>query len=455
MPEPGRSPSLRLMLLRRLLPAMLALLLGSATIAYWIAWRSATKAYDRSLLDAALAIAEQLHLVNGEIHLPLTPQARAVLLTDKYDEIFYAVRGPDGEVLSGEHQLPPPPPASGSRSGEGRYYFDARLGTQPIRVASLERELAGRKLTILAGETLVKRNALVREILLGMLVPELLLVILSLGIVWFGVRSGLRPLDGLRHELAGRSPTDLSPARSDVPAEIQPVVREINGLLQRLSDSLASQRDFVSDAAHQLRTPIAALQAQVEAALRGSPSDAQRQLEGVRAGTERLAHLVSQLLALARAEPSLAQTDPEIDLPELLREAAETWLPRAIAKGIDLGFEVSPAQVCGNRLLLQELLGNLIDNALHHTPPGGSITIACTQNEHTCSLRVEDSGSGIPDSECERIFERFYRSRDSRSNGCGLGLAIVRAIARQHGGNACAMRSEKLGGATFEVMLPK
>ena len=453
MPEGARHGSLRVTLLRRLLPAMLALLLGSATIAYWIAWRGATKAYDRGLADAALAIAEQLHLKNGEVHLPLTQQAREVLLTDHYDQIFYAVRGPDGRLLDGKHRLPLAPETR--CSGEVRYYFDARLDHLPIRVAALERELAGQKLTILAGETMVKRNALIREILLGMLLPELLLVALSLLIVWFGVRSGLRPLDGLRHELAGRSHTDLSPVSTDVPQEMQPMVREINGLLQRLAASLDSQRNFVSDAAHQLRTPIAALQAQVEAALRTPPAEAQRQLAGVRSACERLAHLVSQLLALARAEPSLAQTDPEIELADILHDCAETWLPAAIARGIDLGFEVAPARVRGNRLLLQELLGNLIDNALRHTPDGGAVTVSCARTEAgPCHLAVEDSGPGIPPGERERIFERFYRPPGSHSNGCGLGLAIVQAIARQHGGSVRAEASPRLGGALLRVELP-
>lgn len=454
MPDaPGRHGSLRVTLLRRLLPAMLALLLGSATIAYWIAWRSATKAYDRGLADSTLAIAEQLHLHNGEVHLPLTQQAREVLLADHYDQVFYAVRGPDGRLLDGEHRLPLAP--ENLRGDKDRYYFDAKLDQQPIRVAVLERELAGQKLTILAGETMVKRNALIREILFGMLLPELLLVALSLLIVWFGVRSGLRPLDGLRHELAGRSHTDLRPLGTDVPQEMQPMVQEINGLLQRLADSLDSQRNFVSDAAHQLRTPIAALQAQVEAALRDAPEAARPRLSGVRNACERLAHLVSQLLALARAEPSLAQTDPEIELAEILHACAETWLPSAIARGIDLGFEVAPARVRGNRLLLQELLGNLVDNALRHAPDGGAVTVACAADDGgRCRLTVEDNGPGIPRGEQEKIFERFYRPPGSRSDGCGLGLAIVRAIARQHGGQVGAERSPRLGGALFTVSLP-
>lgn len=448
--------SLRVQLLRRLLPAMLALLLAGAGTAYWVAWRSATKAYDRALFDTTLAISDQLRMVDGKAQLPLTPQARAVLLTDKFDRIFYAVRGPNGEVLDGDPGLPLPTPENQrTRTSEGRYYFDGLLDGEPIRIAALRMELVGQDVTVLAGETMIKRNALVREILLGMLLPELLLVLVSISVVWFGVRSGLRPLAGLRQELAGRSQADLRPVRVDVPEEIQPVVTEINELLQRLDRSLSSQRNFVSDAAHQLRTPIAALQAQVEAALGESAPDTRIKLEGTLAAVRRLSHLVDQMLSLARAEPSLAQTQPEVALEEVAHQVAETWLPTAIAKHIDLGFELQPAHVRGNSLLLQELLGNLLDNALRYTPENGVITVSCGQDATAIWLSVEDSGKGIAESEREKVFERFHRPPGSHTDGNGLGLAIVREIARQHGGTVLAEKSERLGGACLRVSLPR
>ena len=447
------STSLRVQLLRRLLPAMLALLLAGAGTAYWVAWRSATKAYDRALFDTTLAIADQLRMVDGKAQLPLTQQARAVLLTDKFDRVFYSVRGPRGELLDGNAGLPLPAPQNFRTAGsEGRSYFDAQLDGEPIRIAALQKQLSGHDLTVLAGETLIKRNALVREILLGMLLPELLLALVSISVVWFGVRSGLRPLAELRQELAGRSQADLRPVRVDVPEEMQPVVTEINELLQRLDRSLSSQRNFISDAAHQLRTPIAALQAQVEASISESSSDTPAKLEGIRAAAQRLSHLVDQMLSLARAEPTLAQTQPEVSLQEVARQAAETWLPAAIAKHIDLGFELRPACVRGNSLLLQELLGNLLDNALRHTPEGGTVTVSCGQGTSGAWLTVEDSGLGIAEEERERVFERFHRPPGSVSDGNGLGLAIVREIARQHGGSVLAMRSVGLGGALLKVV---
>ena len=447
-----RQPSLRFLLLRWLLPAMLVLLLAGAVTAYWVALRSATKAYDRALFDTALAIVEQLAMYDGKPVLPLTAQARDVLLVDKFDQIFFAVRGPNGELLDGEAGLPMPPPRLPKEVwSEGRYYFDGRLDEQPVRIAALRTERAGQTFTVLAGETLVKRNALVREILLGMLLPELLLIVVSLAVVWFGVRSALKPLASLREELAGRSQADLRSVTTDVPEEIQPVVQEINELLTRLGHSLDSQRHFVSDAAHQLRTPIAALQAQVEATLAESDPLMRQQLRGILAAAHRLSHLVEQMLMLARAQPSLARTQPEVALQEVAQAADEDWLPVAIGNGIDLGFELAPSTIFGNSLLLQEVFSNLIDNALRHTPRGGSVTVRCGAGDAGAWLAVEDSGAGIPEADREKVFERFYQSPGSTSRGSGLGLAIVREIARQHDGQASIDRSPDLGGTRVTV----
>jgi two-component system sensor histidine kinase TctE len=447
-----RQSSLRFLLLRWLLPAMLVLLLAGAMTAYSVALRSATKAYDRALFDTALAIVGQLTMRDGKLVLPLTAQARDVLLVDKFDQVFFAVRGPNGELLDGEPGLPMPSsrlPKEVWR--EERYYFDGRLKDRPVRVAALKAERGGETFTVLAGETMVKRNALVREILLGMLLPEMLLIVVSLGVVWFGVRSGLKPLASLREELAGRSQADLRPVTTDVPEEIQPVVNEINELLNRLGHSLDTQRHFISDAAHQLRTPIAALQAQVEATLAESEPSTHRQLQGILAAAHRLSHLVEQMLMLARAQPSLAKTQPRVLLEEVVQAAAADWLPVAIANGIDLGFELSPCATYGNSLLLQEVLANLIDNALRHTPRGGSVTVRCGASDDAAWLVVEDSGSGIPEADREKVFERFYQSSGGISRGSGLGLAIVREIARQHGGQAAIDRSPELGGARITV----
>lgn len=441
--------SLHRQLLRWLLPAMLLLLAAGALTAYSIALRSAVHAYDRALLDTALALAGQIQTEHGKPFLNLSKAAQEILLTDKEDRIFFRVLTADGRDIAGDRTLPEPP---AQYPRENRRYYDARIDEQPVRVAALLTERDGIPLTILAAETLVKRSNLVREILLGMLLPELGLVVATLLLVWIGIRSGLRPLNELRQQLAKRSPSDLRPiAAQGLTEEIQPVVDELNQLLLRLDESLLAQRHFVSDAAHQLRTPIAALQTQVEVALRESESEQRPQLKQILGAAQRLAHLVQQLLALARAEPKDGLADQAVDLATVVRDVAETALPRAIAAGHDLGFELVPAEVRGSRLLLQEALCNLIYNAIHYTPTPGTITAGCRTTADGAILFVEDSGPGIPPAEREKVFERFYRLPASQGDGCGLGLAIVRQIARQHGAEVVIGKSAALGGTLIEM----
>jgi len=444
--------SLRGSLLRRLLPAMLALLVAGAGTAYWVALRSATLAYDRALLDIALALSEQTKVSHGALELNLSPQAQAVLLTDKFDRIYFAVRGPQAALVAGEPDLPPPPRSlAETLRRESRVYYDAFAAGHAIRIAALSTEKDGVAYTVLAGETLVKRNALVREILIGMFLPEILLVAATLILVGFGVRAGLAPLTGLRQQLAGRSDADLSPIVAAVPEEIQPVVGEINGLLTRLDHALTAQKHFISDAAHQLRTPIAVLVTQFEVALRDTRGTPGEDLQRLLATTRRLSHLVDQLLTLARAEFADGQPMPEVELAEVIRQGAERWLPLAIAKNIDLGFDLQAAQLKGSPLLLAELLTNLVENAIRHTPQGGTITVCCGADYDAAWLSVEDNGPGIAAEERSKIFQRFYQPAGSTSQGCGLGLAIVDEIARRHGGQVAVDASPSLGGARFRV----
>ncbi|MGE5385940.1 MAG: sensor histidine kinase [Betaproteobacteria bacterium] len=446
------QPSLHFLLLRRLLPAMLVVLAAGAAASYWIALRSTNLAYDRSLLNTALALAGQVRIADGYPVLQLTPQAQAILTTDKYDRIFYAVRAPDGELIGGNYL---PFPANITEKMEtDRYYLDSIWDGRPVRIVVLRADHEGFPVTVLVAETLSKRNAIMRDVILGMVLPELLLVAATIVLIGLGVRYGLLPLTSLQRQLAGRSQADLSPITVAVPKEMQPLVGEINSLLRRLDKSLASQRHFVSDAAHQLRTPIAALQAQVEAALRQSTPDSRDCLKSILSAAQRLSHLVSQLLALARAEPGHSEPPPIVPLKSVICEAAEAWVPSAIERNIDLGFDIGEGSVRGNGLLLRELMNNLVVNALRHTPNGGTVTVSCgTEGDHVW-LAVDDSGPGIPESEREKVFERFYQPADSGSDGCGLGLAIVQAIAQQHGGKASMAMSDALGGARAEVRLP-
>jgi two-component system sensor histidine kinase TctE len=334
----------------------------------------------------------------------------------------------------------------------GWRFYSSEMAGKKIRVAALSTEHGGQPLTVLSAETTIKRTNLVREILIGMLLPELLLVGVTLALIWFGISGGLKPLEDLRQQLAKRSHNDLRPIVAlNMPYEIQPLIRELNHLLLQLDESLQSQRHFVSNAAHQLRTPIAALQAQLEAMLREPEGPQRGQITYVVSALQRLAHLIHQLLALARAEPKDEATRQSVDLSAMVRSLADSQLTQALASGIDLGFNLQHAEVKGSPLLLQEAISNLIDNAIRYTPAPGSVTVSCLTSADSTLVRVEDSGKGIPEDLRDQVFERFYRVPGSTGEGCGLGLAIVRQIARQHGAQVDIGRSQELGGASVEI----
>lgn len=447
-----RKTSLRRKLLRMLLSGMLLMMVASAFIAYSIAFRSASRAYDRALLDTALGIAGQIHVSDNKLALVLPKEAEEILLTDNLDQIFFQVVDANGNSLGGNSTLPMPQTPISPNSWK---FYNAEINGAAVRVAAFSTERAHLPLTVLSAETRVKRTALVREILIGMLLPEMVLVGVTLVLVWFGIRTGLQPLEDLRQQLSQRSQNDLQPlAAEDMAYEVKPLIRELNHLLGQLDESVQAQRNFVSNAAHQLRTPIAALHAQIEAML-GEPEGPQRaQVSQVLTALQRLAHLIHQLLALARAEPKDESSRQAVELTMVVRNVADTLLAHALDKNIDLGFDLAPATARGSALLLQEAATNLADNAIRYTPAGGSVTVGCGQNAEYAFLCVEDSGPGIPEALRERVFERFYRLPGTQGNGCGLGLAIVRQIARQHGAEVVIEHSETLGGARIELRFP-
>lgn len=445
--------SLRQKLLRMLLSAMLVVMIVSSFIGYSIAFRSASRAYDRTLLDTAFAVAGQIHRSEGKLTLRLPREADEVLLTDEYAQVFFRVLDAHGRDIGGNSRLPLPtalPPTNSSR------LYNADIDGKPVRVVALSTERDHLPLTVLSAETQNKRNHLVREIFLAMLVPELLLIGITLILIWFGIRAGLLPLESLREQLANRSQNDLRPIIAKQTAyEIQPLIRELNTLLKKLDESMQSQRHFVSNAAHQLRTPIAALQAQLEAMLRDPDGPQRSQLTQILAAMQRLSHLVHQLLALARTDAFNTAADQHVDLPELIRSLADRFLAQAITRGLDLGFDLRPAQVDGAELLLQEAIGNLIDNAIRYTPSPGSVTVSCRSDDGGVTVRVEDSGTPIPADARHRVFERFYRLPNSSGDGCGLGLAIVHQIARQHGATVSIGISADLGGNAVDIRFPR
>jgi two-component system sensor histidine kinase TctE len=308
-------------------------------------------------------------------------------------------------------------------------------------------------------ETKEQRTALAREIILSVVLPQLLLVVFAGVVVWHGVLRGLAPLQRLQRALAERSYVDRSPVSAEgVPGEVRPLVLSINELLARLDRALTLQSRFIADAAHQLKTPIAALRAQLDVALREpEPARLREAVEAAYPGLERLSRLASQLLSLARNEPEAAgavRQEP-LDLDALGLEVATRWVPEALKRGIDLGFESAgaPVAVRGDASRLRELLDNLLDNAVRYTREGGRITVRVRAAPQPM-LDVSDDGPSIPPAERERVFERFHRLLGTSSDGSGLGLAIAREIAHLHGADIGLSEDTDGVGNTFSVAFP-
>jgi two-component system sensor histidine kinase TctE len=291
-------------------------------------------------------------------------------------------------------------------------------------------------------ETLEKRSQLASEIIKGLILPQFLILPVAVVLVWGGLSRGIQPLKLLQIKLRNRTPDDLSPIDPrEAPEEVSPLVMAFNEMLARLAASIASQKRFIADAAHQMKTPLAGLRTQAEIALREQdPAEVQRSLRQIAMASERATHLINQLLSLARAENQGEQNPimEVLDLCGLAREAVSGFFDRAMDGGIDLGFEETehPLLVRGNQTLLNEMIKNLVDNALRYTPRGGSVTVRVGWDKvmRRARLDVEDNGPGIPEVERPLVFERFYRVLGTGQDGSGLGLAIVREIAQQHDG---------------------
>jgi len=299
------------------------------------------------------------------------------------------------------------------------------------------------------------RQARARGLALRATLPMALMApLLMLAVGWIITRS-LAPVRRMQHEVAARADDDLSPLpEQGLPDEVRPLVRELNLLFRRVGASFEAQKNFVADAAHELRSPLTALKLQAEA-LRRAGDAAGRDAATLRLqqGIDRAIRLVGQLLVLARQESAGAPADDPrgvVPLEALAAEAIAAALPQAQARGIDLGLAAAvPAQVQGQPAALHILLGNLLDNALKYTPAGGQVDVTLAVVDGAPQLTVEDSGPGIPEAERERAFDRFYRAAGAAAgdaDGSGLGLAIVRTIAERHGATVRLDRSERLGG---------
>jgi two-component system sensor histidine kinase TctE len=423
----------------------------SLAVTYAVAQSIANQPYDRELGEMARMIARQVVFERAaagtETRLRLPDIAAEVLRADDTDRVYLRVLGTRGEHVAGDRELPLPEEAP---SPPDLRFRDDIIQAEPVRIAYLWLPAAPGETPPLVqvAETLGKRARLATEIIKGVIIPQFVILPLAVLLVWLALARGIRPLNQLQQRIRRRRSEDLSPIdEREAPEEVAPLVQAINDLLARLDQSIGAQRHFLADAAHQLKTPLAGLRMQAELAQREidagqqDPRALKRSLQQIAHSSQRAAHMVNQLLAMARAEDQeSAKRQQEVRLARLAREVVRDFVPRAMDKRIDLGYEGPDGDDPGTRLvgqplLIRELIRNLVDNALQYTPAGGEVTVRVTPDPfgQVVVLQVEDSGPGIPEAERELVLRPFYRALDTQVEGSGLGLAIVKEIASQHG----------------------
>ncbi len=402
--------------------------------------------FDRGLGQSAKALAQLVQSDERTVsfHLPLS--AHQILHADETDTVYYQVLGGNGELLSGEAGLPMPQDDEKLVTNELRIRDDLMAGI-PVRVAYIWVRVsprAAQPALVQVAETLEKRSVLAHEIIKGVMLPLFVILPLAVLLVWLALTRGIQPLSELEDRIRQRKPDDMSPLdETAVPTEVMPLVSSVNDLLDRLKHSIATQKRFLADAAHQLKTPLAGLRMQADLAQRSDANaeDLKQSLKQIGRASMRATHTVNQLLALARAESSGSAVSMQTcDLALLTMEVVKDSLPRAMERQIDLGFEGPEpglAMQAGNPTLLKEMVRNLIDNAINYTPSSageqGVVTArVCGNRSSGWEIQVEDSGHGIPEAERERVFEPFYRALGAEADGSGLGLAIVKEISDKH-----------------------
>jgi len=481
MPQGQAGVSLaRQLLIWVLLPQMVLWMAGGVA-AYKFAAGYANQAVDASLLQASRALARQLKPIGNGLLIDFPRAAQDVLEADPADKLLYMVSSPPGQFILGNQSLPAPvlPQEDGEAVApelNTPYFYDGNMPVhgraalhtppgQPLRLVALylrfgDEVNAPQTMLVQVARSSANREELARRILVDMLLPMSSLVLLMTVIVWLGIRAGLAPLVRLRQQVEGRDPTNLAPLQlASAPRELWSLATALNTLLGAVQSNVSTQKRFIGDAAHQLRTPLAGLKSQTEIALQSTTDPELRaRLQRVHDSATRSAHLVNQLLTLARAEPEsvMAQDRRRFDLLRMAQTLTAEFVPRALRARIDLGMDdaaSTPVWVVANEWLLREALSNLIDNALHYAGSGSQVTVnVSTTAHHEALLEVTDTGPGIEAASRERVFERFVRATEA-GNGCGLGLAIVREIVERHAGRV-TLDDAPVHGLCVRVYLP-
>lgn len=447
---------------RRLLLGLGVPMLVLLAISLWFDYRNAVRLAndinDHNLDAAAMVLAEHLEEPAGreqEIVLQLPTVNPVTGNSAALTQATFALVTTSGRPLAGDPELANL--AARLRKGDGQYH-DTELHGERFRAASYPVQLPAGDGVLSVALTTGERDATVMPILMRGLWPNILQIVTTLAIILLGIRHSLRPLLALGERIAAHPAADLQPLpMREVPAEVAPLAESINRLIDDLRSKSESQQAFLANASHQLRTPLARLQTQLELLSGALDAEARQRIAPLMETSRQLGHFTHQMLVLARSgrDADLSHEFAPTDLAVLLEEAASHFLDAALAKGIDLGFEPAPAVVSGSAGLLRELLANLLDNAIAYTPAQGHVTARCTTRASGAAvLEVEDDGPPIAPEIRAHIFERFVRG-DAGTPGTGLGLAIVAEIARRHGAEVHLLQNETAGaGNCFQVVFP-
>jgi len=447
--------SLLARLLARLGSVLLLLLALDGLVCYLTALHFANLVYDRWLIDSTRSLSQAVSSEHGLIHFDVPRVALQIFQFDEVDKTSFQVSTQRRGFVAGDSALPDQSavPINGIGLSDGVLHgLPVRIVTTRIAPPDTDDTV-----TVTVAETLIKRKTLARDILLAMVAPQAALLSIAVLLAWAGISRGLKPLTDLAAQIEERDQNNLLPVpQTELPREARILATRINELLARLSSAMRAQRRFVADAAHQLRTPLAAIMLHTERAERAQDDQTSRDaLRALHRCVERAGRLSQQLLTMARTDPealSVVELKP-MDLVALARRVGEDWIPRAIERDIDFGLDVPDAavRINGDHRLLGELLSNLIDNALRYGKTGGSVSVIVEGGPQP-KLSVVDDGPGIPEDERLRIFERFYRMPNSNGEGCGLGLAIVEEIARVHGASVDVGPGFEQRGSRFTVV---
>lgn len=478
--------SIKHQLLIWLLVPLVSLALLSTLASYFAGLALARSIYDKQLANSADSVIARIKTNGDKLTVNLPPAALAILKHNYQDDFYFQVISPDGKIISGDKQLPLPPvitkssselvsptsPSSQAAANTAAVVSKAEAEPSFRTIEFKGREIRVMTLTvptpesifdhvvIQAAETRNTRKELASQISISIFLAQIAIIICGAGAIWIGVGRGLRPLANVEQAVKTRAVGDLSPLAVDEPVEIISLIKALNRLFKQLENDIELQKRFTSNAAHQLRTPLAVVTTYCDL-VRKMVKDAEVQdvLADLEAAINRMSRMVNRLLVLARSEPGANAVRPftQIDLSMVASAVTAAHVPEAIRNKLEFEFLASsePALVYGDRNGLEELISNLIENSILYSEPGGKIIVKIMVTSDRTLLTIEDNGCGIPSNEREKVFERFYRGATTDKPGTGLGLAIVKEIATTHNATTTVASGSNGKGTSITISFPK